>query len=112
MRLLVHGATGRIGGAVVTEALDRGHAVTAVVRDPGRPVDRRAAVRVADILGDGDSAAACATPLVNCAPNEALAPVIGPATPSLTSAEALPAANASASARAAPLRNVDPMLTS
>ena len=54
MRLLVHGATGRIGGAVVTEALDRGHAVTAVVRDPGRPVDRRAAVRVADILGDGE----------------------------------------------------------
>ena len=29
------------------------------------------------------SAAACSTPWVNCAPNEALAPVIGPATPIL-----------------------------
>src|SRR5208282_2663586 len=37
------------------------------------------------------SSAACATPLVNCAPNEALGPVIGPATPNLTCASAAPA---------------------
>src|SRR5579863_2956721 len=36
------------------------------------------------------SSAACATPLVNCAPNEALGPVIGPATPSLNWAFAAP----------------------
>ncbi|MGH6654089.1 MAG: NAD(P)-dependent oxidoreductase [Actinocrinis sp.] len=32
MRLVVHGATGRIGGAILAEALARGHVVTAVVR--------------------------------------------------------------------------------
>ena len=37
------------------------------------------------------SATACATPLVNCAPNEALGPVIGPATPILICASAAPA---------------------
>ncbi|WP_433789068.1 NAD(P)-dependent oxidoreductase [Actinoplanes sp. CA-252034] len=36
MRLTVLGATGGIGGHVVRQALDRGFAVTAVVRDPAR----------------------------------------------------------------------------
>lgn len=36
MRLTVFGATGGIGGHVVRQALDAGHAVTAVVRDPAR----------------------------------------------------------------------------
>src|SRR5271155_1928522 len=46
------------------------------------------------------SAAACATPVVSCAPNEALGPVIGPATPILTCASAAPAkANPAASTR-------------
>lgn len=34
MRLLLLGATGRLGGHVLNEALARGHAVTAVVRSP------------------------------------------------------------------------------
>src|ERR1019366_3879219 len=37
------------------------------------------------------SSAAWPTPLVNCAPNEAFAPVIGPATPNLICASAVPA---------------------
>jgi putative NADH-flavin reductase len=36
MRLTVFGATGGIGGHVVRQALDAGHEVTAVVRDPAR----------------------------------------------------------------------------
>ncbi|MGW0708739.1 NAD(P)-dependent oxidoreductase [Streptomyces sp. NPDC002643] len=36
MRLTVFGATGGIGGQLVRQALDAGHEVTAVVRDPAR----------------------------------------------------------------------------
>lgn len=36
MRLTVFGATGGIGGEVVRQALEAGHEVTAVVRDPAR----------------------------------------------------------------------------
>ncbi len=35
MRIAVFGAGGRVGSRTVTEALGRGHEVTAVVRDPG-----------------------------------------------------------------------------
>jgi carboxymethylenebutenolidase len=34
MRIVVFGAAGRVGSRVVTEAISRGHEVTAVVRDP------------------------------------------------------------------------------
>jgi putative NADH-flavin reductase len=36
LRILVYGATGKIGSHVVEEALQRGHIVTAVSRDPSR----------------------------------------------------------------------------
>jgi putative NADH-flavin reductase len=36
MRIVVFGASGWIGGTVAREALDRGHTVTAIVRDPAR----------------------------------------------------------------------------
>ena len=36
MRITVFGAAGNVGSRVVTEALARGHEVTAVVRDPAR----------------------------------------------------------------------------
>uniref|UniRef100_UPI002810B242 NAD(P)H-binding protein n=1 Tax=Streptomyces alfalfae TaxID=1642299 RepID=UPI002810B242 len=36
MKLTVFGATGGIGGEIVTQALTAGHRVTAVVRDPAR----------------------------------------------------------------------------
>ena len=39
-RIIVYGATGRVGSRVVTEALNRGHFVTAVSRDPSR-ISRR-----------------------------------------------------------------------
>lgn len=36
LSILVYGATGKVGSHVVSEALNRGHAVTAVSRDPSR----------------------------------------------------------------------------
>jgi len=35
-RILIYGATGKVGSKTVSEALNRGHAVTAVSRDPSR----------------------------------------------------------------------------
>jgi putative NADH-flavin reductase len=39
LRIAVLGATGSIGSAIVSEALDRGHEVVAVVRDPSKLQD-------------------------------------------------------------------------
>ena len=51
MKLTVFGATGRIGGHVVQQALDAGHTVTAVVRDPARLGVRHRALEVAPVAG-------------------------------------------------------------
>src|SRR3954466_10513218 len=61
MKIIVFGANGRQGSRVVTEALERGHDVTAAVRSQERAgnVDPRAAVVVADAL---DPRAAPAVP--------------------------------------------------
>ena len=52
MRIIVFGANGRQGSRLVTEALERGHEVTAAVRSEDRAgdVDERAQVVVADAL--------------------------------------------------------------
>jgi putative NADH-flavin reductase len=52
MRIIVFGANGRQGSRLVTEALERGHEVTAAVRSEDRAgnVDERAAVVVGDAL--------------------------------------------------------------
>ncbi len=50
MNLLVIGATGSIGSAAVTAALDAGHEVTAFVRTPEKLADLRGRVRV--VVGD------------------------------------------------------------
>ena len=52
MRIIVFGANGRQGSRLVTEALERGHEVTAAVRSEDRAgsVDPRATVVVADAL--------------------------------------------------------------
>ncbi|WP_129668051.1 NAD(P)-dependent oxidoreductase [Phytoactinopolyspora endophytica] len=56
MRITVFGATGNVGRRVVTEALARGHEVTAVIRNPARAheVPAEATVRVgnADQIDD------------------------------------------------------------
>jgi len=51
MKLTVFGATGRIGEQVVRQALDAGHKVTAVVRDPARFHVRHPALQVATVPG-------------------------------------------------------------
>ncbi|MEU4548034.1 NAD(P)-dependent oxidoreductase [Nonomuraea dietziae] len=58
MRITVFGAAGAVGSRVVTEALSRGHHVTAVVRDPSRyqPAPPAAAhPDTAPTLGVGDA---------------------------------------------------------
>ncbi|WP_328298018.1 NAD(P)H-binding protein [Streptomyces sp. NBC_00435] len=58
MRLTVFGATGGVGREVVRQALDAGHEVTAVVRDPARldvPAHDRLRVAVVRDLTDEDA---------------------------------------------------------
>src|SRR5215218_7047935 len=50
-KITVFGATGRIGGHVVRQALDAGHKVTAVVRDPARFEVSHPALEVATVPG-------------------------------------------------------------
>jgi putative NADH-flavin reductase len=56
MRIIVFGANGRQGSRLVSEALERGHEVTAAVRSEAANVDPRAEVVVADAL-DADRVA-------------------------------------------------------
>jgi uncharacterized protein YbjT (DUF2867 family) len=51
MKITVFGATGGIGGHVVRQALDAGHQVTAVVRDPARFNVSHPALKVATVPG-------------------------------------------------------------
>jgi putative NADH-flavin reductase len=48
MKIVVFGATGNIGRRIVKEALDRGHTVIGVARDPANPSDPRAKIVQAD----------------------------------------------------------------
>ena len=48
-RIVVFGAGGRAGRAAVTEAVSRGHQVTAVVRDPGRHAELPGEVVTGDV---------------------------------------------------------------
>ena len=50
MKIALFGATGHIGHAILDEALSRGHAVTAIVRDPSRLATRHD--RLAVVTGD------------------------------------------------------------
>jgi putative NADH-flavin reductase len=65
MKLTVFGASGRIGGHLVRQALDAGHAVTAVVRDAARFEVRDAALAVATVPDLGDLTALL-PPLEGC----------------------------------------------
>lgn len=50
MKVVIFGATGRIGSRLLNEALARGHEVTAIVRDPARLQEReRLAVKKGDL---------------------------------------------------------------
>lgn len=60
MKMTVFGATGGIGGHVVRQALDAGHKVTAVVRDPARFGVSHPALEVATVSGLTDPEVLCA----------------------------------------------------
>jgi putative NADH-flavin reductase len=51
MKITVFGATGGVGGQVVRQALDAGHAVTAVVRDAARLQVEHPALEVVTVAG-------------------------------------------------------------
>jgi NAD(P)H-binding len=77
MRVTVFGATGRIGGHVVAQALDGGHKVTAVVRDPTRLTLNHPSLEVVAVSGLTDP-----EPLVAALDgSEAAISGIGPASP-------------------------------
>ncbi len=57
MKVTVFGATGGIGGHIVRQALDRGYAVTAVVRDPARLDVRHPTLAVATVAALDDAEA-------------------------------------------------------
>ena len=58
LNILVYGATGKVGSLTVDEALNRGHRVTAVSRDPSRIQTQHENLKAAkgDLL-DSDSIA-------------------------------------------------------
>ena len=58
LKLIVYGATGRVGSRVVEEALNRGHRVKAVSRDPGRLTKKHENLQAAkgDVLDPGSVA--------------------------------------------------------
>lgn len=58
MNIVLLGATGFVGSALLTEALDRGHRVTAIARDPGTIAPRE---RLSAKAGDVYDAAGLAT---------------------------------------------------
>lgn len=64
MRLFLVGASGRLGGHVLEEALARGYAVTALVRDPARLTTRHPALTL--VPGDVRDAAVLASAMAGC----------------------------------------------
>lgn len=97
MKLTVFGATGGVGREVVRQALDAGHEVTAVVRDPARlgvPAHDRLQVAVVRDLTDEDALvpvlagrSAVISALGSASNKQArLAPVTGPALRAVVSA--------------------------
>lgn len=73
MRIAVFGANGRLGSRIIKEALDRGHQVTAVVRDPGRFHSSREHLDV--VQGDACDAARIAAVAVG---KDAVISAVGP----------------------------------
>src|SRR5690348_1092643 len=55
MRLLLYGATGTLGQRVLAEAVDRGHEVTAVARNPDRIQEMPGMTRLQGDVLDADS---------------------------------------------------------
>ena len=58
MRIALIGATGFVGSALLKEALDRGHEVTAIVRHPDKLEPREGLVAIGVDVNDTDRLAA------------------------------------------------------
>ena len=75
MKLAIFGATGRAGRHLVAQALDRGHAVTALARNPQKLADVTGQIEVAE--GDVKDAEAVARVVAGA---DAVLSVLGPTT--------------------------------
>lgn len=73
MKLIVFGATGKLGSRIVKEALERGHQVTAVVRDATRFQDSHE--RLTAAIGDVTDAASVAAVVTG---HDAVISAVGP----------------------------------
>jgi len=60
MKIVLYGASGTIGSRILRELLARGHAVTAVVRDPSKISEPQAVVRAGNVLDPASVAATVA----------------------------------------------------
>jgi putative NADH-flavin reductase len=60
MKVVLYGASGTIGSRILRELLARGHAVTAVVRDPAKISEPQAVVRAGNVLDPASVAATAA----------------------------------------------------
>lgn len=79
MKVTVFGATGRTGRLVVARALDAGHEVTVLVRDPARaPVAAGAGDRLQVVVGDARTATAIAQAIGGA---DAIVSALGNSTP-------------------------------
>ncbi|MER7462623.1 NAD(P)H-binding protein [Streptomyces sp. NPDC097981] len=114
MKLTVFGATGGVGREVVRQALDAGHEVTAVVRDPARldvPAHERLDVAVVRDLTDVEALVpvlagrAAVISALGAASNKQarLAPVTGPAVRAIVSAMGRAGVSRLAAVSAAPV---------
>ncbi|CAM5398668.1 NADH-flavin reductase [Streptomyces avidinii] len=119
MKLTVFGATGGVGHEVVRQALEAGHEVTAVVRDPARldvPAHERLRVEVVRDLTDEDALVpvlagreAVVSALGSASNKQArLTPVAGPALRAIVSAMDRAGVTRLSAVSAAPLGPVTP----
>lgn len=100
-RVLILGATGGTGQALLTQALDRGHLVTAFVRSPGKLGPPRDGLTV--IAGDPLDAKAVAAALVG---HDAVLSALGPRSPRRTTVAADGARSAIGAMKAVAVRRL------
>lgn len=66
MKIVLFGATGNLGNVILDEALNRGHQVTAVLRDPSKLATKHTALTV--VQGDVAKPASYASALPGTMP--------------------------------------------
>ena len=102
MRIVVFGATGRVGRAVVEQGLARGHEVTAFVRSPAK-LDRSETPGLTVVLGEGSDLASVAAAIPG---HDAVVSALGLPSLNLTNELSTMTANVITGARTGGVRRV------